>query len=255
MTPGIEQVKSLLNHKYFQYNREEFLEGDPVSVPHLFHKKEDIEIAAFLTATISWGQRVTIVDNARKLMERMDFSPYEFILQAGRSDLKRFNEFRHRTFNQTDLDFFMLSLQNIYRNHSGLEAAFVVPGNGDIKSSISKFRDIFLSVPHESRSEKHIANPSTGSPAKRINMFLRWMVRKDHQGVDFGIWGQIRQEDLMCPLDIHSGAVARKLGLITRPQNDWKALEELMMHLRRFDPADPAKYDFALFGLGIFEGF
>ncbi len=253
MTPALKQVKSLLDRKYLQYDHEEFITGDPVSVPHRFYRKEDIEISGFLTATISWGQRATIVRNARNLMELMDDSPFEYIFNASRKDLISLRDFKHRTFNGEDLAFFILSLQQIYRNHGGLETAFSSGKPGSIKEAIIRFRQLFLSYPHPGRSGKHVSNPMAGSSAKRLNMFLRWMVRADRNGVDFGIWKSLRQQDLMCPLDLHSGNVARKLGLIQRKQNDWKALEELMAHLRAFDPSDPVKYDYALFGLGIFE--
>ena len=188
-------------------------------------------------------------------MKVMDFSPYDFITQFYESDLKAFESFQHRTFNGTDCTFFIRSLKNIYLNHGGLEQAFKKSGNEEIKSSIINFRDIFFSIPFPSRTNKHLANPSAGASAKRINMFLRWMVRKDNRGVDFGIWDSFSPSQLYCPLDIHTGNVARNLGLISRKQNDWKALEELMIHLRAFDPEDPVKYDFALFGLGIFDNF
>jgi uncharacterized protein (TIGR02757 family) len=255
MNPDIYQVKELLDQKYDEYNRVEFIPDDPVSVPHLFSRKEDIEIAGFLTAIISWGQRKTILLNANKLLNIMDFSPYDFITQADENDLKALGNFQHRTFNETDCIFFIRSLKNIYLNLGGLEQTFKYQGNTDIKSSILNFRNAFFSVPFPARSAKHIADPSTGSSAKRINMFLRWMVRKDNRGVDFGLWDSFSPSQLYCPLDIHTGNVARKLGLVNRKQNDWKALEELMIHLRAFNPEDPVKYDFALFGLGIFEDF
>jgi uncharacterized protein (TIGR02757 family) len=255
MNPDIHQVKQLLDQKADEYNRIGFIEFDPVSVPHLFERKEDIEIAGFLTAMISWGQRKTILNNANKLLKIMDFSPYDFLLTAGENDFKAFETFTHRTFNGTDCIFFLNSLRNIYLHHGGLEQAFIDPANTEIKASIRNFRKIFLSIAHPARTTKHIADPDNGSSAKRINMFLRWMVRKDDRGVDFGIWDSLNPSQLYCPLDLHTGNVVRKLGLITRRQIDWKALEELMGHLRAFDPEDPVKYDFALFGLGIFENF
>lgn len=255
MNPDIYLVKELLDQKYDEFNRVDFIQGDPVSVPHLFDRKEDIEIAGFLTAMISWGQRKTILNNANKLLGIMDFSPYNFIIQADENDLNAFKNIQHRTYNGTDCIFFLRSLKNIYLNHGGLEQTFRSPGNYDIKSSILNFRNIFFSIPFPARTAKHIANPAAGSSAKRINMFLRWMVRKDNRGVDFGLWDSVSPSQLYCPLDIHTGNVARKLGLINRKQNDWKALEELMVHLKAFDPEDPVKYDFALFGLGIFEKF
>jgi len=255
MNPDYGQVKELLEQKYLVYCQSNFIADDPISIPHLFDRKEDIEIAAFLTATISWGQRGTILKSANRLLKLMDYSPYEFIIQAGKDDLHVLESFKHRTFNGTDCKFFIESLKNIYLNHGGLEKAFKKPGDNEIKSSIVHFRDVFFSVPFPARTMKHIADPSAGASAKRINMFLRWMVRKDENNVDFGIWNSISPSCLYCPLDIHTGNVARKLGLINRKQNDWKALEELMVHLRTFDPQDPVKYDFALFGLGIFENF
>jgi len=255
MNPDYKQVKELLDQKYQFYCQNKFIADDPISIPHLFDRKEDIEIAAFLTATISWGQRGTILKSAHRLLKLMDYSPYEFIIKAGKDDLQKLEPFSHRTFNGTDSKFFVESLKNIYMNHGGLEKAFKKPGDDEIKSSIMHFRDIFFSMPFPGRTMKHIADPSAGASAKRINMFLRWMVRTNDRGVDFGIWRSISPSRLYCPLDVHTGNVARKLGLINRKQNDWKALEELMSHLRTFDPHDPVKYDFALFGLGIFENF
>lgn len=249
----INEIKDLLEYKYLLYNRNEFIEDDPVSVPHRFCRKEDIEIAGFLAAAIAWGQRKTILRNANQLLDLMDNSPYEFIIGSGIEDLKLFENFVHRTFNGTDCIFFIQSLKNIYQNHGGLENAFSTAH--DIKTSISSFKRLFFSIPFPDRTLKHIADPASGSSAKRINMFLRWMVRKDQQGVDFGIWDSILPAQLYCPLDLHTGNVARKLGLITRKQNDWQSLEELMTHLRAFDPQDPVKYDYALFGLGIYEKF
>lgn len=249
----ITEIKDLLEYKSEFYNRPEFIQGDPVSIPHRFSKKEDIEISGFLTAMISWGQRKTIISNADILMNALDNSPYEFIMHAENSDLAHLQNFKHRTFNGIDCKFFINSLQNIYQNHDGLENVF--SGTPDIKLSIINFRRIFFSIPYPSRSQKHIADPERGSAAKRINMFLRWMVRNDNRGVDFGLWDSISPSRLYCPLDLHTGIVARKLGLISRRQNDWIALEELMAHLKSFDPDDPVKYDYALFGLGIFEAF
>lgn len=255
MNPDYDQVKELLDQKYQFYCQNKFIADDPISIPHLFGRKEDIEIAAFLTATISWGQRGTILKSAHRLLKLMEYSPYEFIIQAGKDDLQKLEPFKHRTFNGTDSKFFIESLKNIYLNHGGLEQAFTKPGEEEVKSSIKHFRDIFFSIPFPGRTLKHIADPSAGASAKRINMFLRWMVRNDEHGVDFGIWKSISPSRLYCPLDVHTGNVARKLGLINRKQNDWKALEELMSHLKTFDPQDPVKYDFALFGLGIYENF
>jgi uncharacterized protein (TIGR02757 family) len=247
-----------LEAKADQYNNPKFIESDPISIPHLFLRKEDIEIAAFFSATIAWGQRPIIIRNARRLMHLMDESPYEFITGAGPSDLARFSTFVHRTMNGDDVMFFVRSLQNIYRNYGGLENIFSHPVNEPgigAKEGLQHFRRIFFSIPYPLHTSRHVADVVAGSAAKRLNMFLRWMVRKDKRGVDFGIWSGIEMSQLYCPLDVHSGQVARKLGLLVRRQNDWKAVEELTVALRTFDSADPVKYDFALFGLGVFEKF
>lgn len=253
------ELKNFLEEKYDKYNRIDFIESDPVSIPHQFSKKEDIEIAGFLAATIAWGQRITIINNANKMMKLMGNSPHDFIMSAKQKDLKRFDEFVHRTFNGVDAIFFMKSLQNIYKKHGGLEKSFTL--SSVVKeeyalNAITNFRNIFFSIDHPGRTRKHISSPSTNSSSKRLCMYLRWMVRNDKRGVDFGIWNNILLPSyLMCPLDVHSGNVARKLGLLKREQNDWKSVEELTNNLRKFDKNDPVKYDFALFGLGIFEKF
>ncbi|MGQ0829629.1 MAG: TIGR02757 family protein [Bacteroidota bacterium] len=250
----LPELKEFLEEKYDKYNCIDFIESDPISIPHQFTKKEDIEISGFLAATIAWGQRVTIINNANKLMKLMDEDPYNFILNAKEKDLKRFSDFKHRTFNGIDILFFIKSLQNIYKNHGGLQKMF---NYSEAIKSITCFRDIFFSIGHPSRTCKHVSDPSKNSSAKRLCMYLRWMVRNDKRGVDFGIWkdSQLLPSQLMCPLDIHSGRVARKLGLLHRKQNDWKAVEELTTSLRQLDASDPIKYDFALFGLGVFEKF
>ena len=244
----------LLEEKAKFYNQPSFISSDPVSIPHQFSLKEDIEIAGFFAATIAWGNRTGILKNANRLIQLMDHQPYQFITQSGDDDKKRFSGFVHRTFNDADCLFFIEALSDIYRFHGGMEAAFANGLNEhseDVFSAITHFREVFLTTPHLSRSEKHLANPAAGSSAKRINMFLRWMVRKDDCGVDFGLWNSMSPAQLLCPLDIHSGTVARKLGLLHRKQNDWKSVIELTETLREFDPSDPAKYDFALFGMGI----
>lgn len=251
-----KDLTTFLNQKAEQYNNPGFIPTDPISIPHQFTKKEDIEIAAFLTATIAWGNRKMIITNAKKLMAILDFSPHDFILNHQESDLAACSDFVHRTFNSTDLLFFILALQHIYLNYDGLETVFgKYTTNTSTQPAIHHFKQVFFSIPHPKRTTKHISDPQKGSAAKRINMFLRWMVRKDRAGVDFGIWKSISPAVLSCPLDIHTGNVARKLGLITRKQNDAKALAELDYNLRKMDPDDPVKYDFALFGLGIFERF
>lgn len=257
-----EFISDFLESKVKEYNRPSFIESDPVSIPHHFSRKEDIEIAGFLAATIAWGQRPVIIRNANLFMERMDLSPYEFVLSANQKELKKLDNFVHRTFNGIDAKFFILALRNIYKQHGGLENVFsdgikksVHTDHSPMQNSIIHFRETFLSIKHDPRSDKHISNPAANSSAKRINMYLRWMVRKDKTGVDFGIWKSISPALLQIPLDVHVGNVARSLGLLVRKQDDWKAVEELTARLRAFDAKDPVKYDFALFGLGIFENF
>ncbi len=249
-------IPSLLNQKVGQYNNPEFIESDPISIPHMFERKEDIEISGFLTSIISWGRRTAIIKSARQLMELMDNSPYDFLINSNDADLKRFQGFVYRTYNSDDCLFMVTALRNIYLRSENLESiatqSFKV--NNNMIDVITGLRNAILQTPHLKRSEKHLANPQTGSAAKRINMYLRWMVRQDDAGVDFGIWKDIPQSHLMCPLDVHSGNVARRLGLLTRKQNDWKAVEELTAELRTFDKDDPVKYDYALFGMGVFEG-
>lgn len=249
-------LKDFLDAKVDEYQRPEFLATDPIQIPHGFERKEDIEISGFLSATIAWGNRKSIIQNSNSMMERMDNSPFDFVLNANLKELKSLDGFVHRTFNSSDLVFFVRALKTIYKNHGGLEAIFT-PGipEENLNNCISKARQLFLQTPHEMRSEKHFSDPSKGSAAKRIHMFLRWMVRSSETGIDFGIWNGIRPAQLSCPLDVHSGNVARKLGLLERKQNDAKAVFELDSALRRMDPEDPVKYDFALFGLGVFERF
>ena len=245
-----KELHSFLEENYKCYNCPDFIKSDPISIPHQFSKKQDIEIAAFFSATIAWGQRPTIIKNANDLMKKMDGAPYDFILNHRPKDLVRFKSFKHRTFNAIDCIFFMQSLQHIYKKYKTLETIFE---GSNSKNAILNFRKIFFSIPHPKRTEKHVSNPDSNSSSKRLNMFLRWMIRKDKSGVDFGIWNTIKMSELMCPLDVHSGNVARKLGLLHRKQNDWQSVEELTSRLRDFDKKDPAKYDFALFGLGVFD--
>lgn len=258
MENHFKEVKELLDEKYFQFNNTSFIETDPISIPHQFSKKEDIEISSILVATIAWGQRTSIINNGNKLMRLMNDEPYEFIMNFSKKDAIRFENFVHRTFNSADCVFFLNALRNIYTKYGGLENAFsgkISKEEKDVKNAITNFRELFLSIPHQSRSDKHVSNPSAKSSAKRLCMFLRWMVRKDNHGVDFGIWKSIHPSQLCLPLDLHTGNVSRKLGLLTRTQNDWQAVEEITAVLREFDKKDPIKYDFSLFGLGAFEGF
>lgn len=249
-------LKDFLDEKVVLYNNPKFIESDPIQIPHQFSIKEDIEIAGFLAATIAWGNRTMIIKNANKLMELLDHAPYDFIINHQNNDLKVFDGFVHRTFNSIDIVQFIQSLQHVYINHNGLESALRITDHTETyKTAISSFKQLFFEVPHQQRTQKHVSDPIKGSAAKRINMFLRWMVRNDNCGVDFGIWETHQPANLSCPLDVHSGNVARKLSLLKRKQNDWKALNELDTNLRNLDSNDPSKYDFALFGLGVFEKF
>lgn len=250
------ELKEFLDLKVFQYNTPDFIESDPISIPHLYSQKEDIEIAGFLAATIAWGNRKMIIKNANKMMKFMGNSPYDFVMEHREDQLERLTGFVHRTFNAEDLTYFIQSLKNIYLNHGGLETVFSENSTtSSIQPAIHEFKKVFFSIDHPSRTLKHVSDPYKGSAAKKINMYLRWLVRDDEKGVDFGLWKNISPAILSCPLDVHSGNVARKLGLLNRKQNDAKALAELDMNLRLLDPTDPVKYDFALFGLGVFESF
>ena len=264
-------MKTLLDEAYDRFARPHFIQDDPIQVPRAFSKREDAEVIGFLTATIAWGQRKTIISNAWKLARLMDERPFDFVMNADAADLKHVSGFVHRTFNGEDLKHFVRGLRHLYLEHGGMESAFlpmetVASGFGpraDRKrqpvarspwpaaSGIALFKSRFFEPGHQPRTRKHVADPAKGSNAKRINMFLRWMVRPDDRGVDLGLWKRIAPADLMVPLDVHTGRVARELGLLTRDQDDWKAVEELTAALREFDRSDPVKYDIALFGLGV----
>ena len=252
MTPS--ELKEFLDEKVELYNNPNFITSDPVQIPHLYTLKEDIEISGFLAATIAWGNRKMIINNAHKMMQLLGNSPYDFVMSHTDEQLENLSQFVHRTFNGTDFVGFIKGLQHIYQNHNGLEAVFSQP-TPSLQHSIATFKSHFFEIDHAKRTEKHISDPLNGSAAKRINMYLRWMVRKDTKGVDLGIWKNIDTAQLSCPLDVHSGNVARKLGLLHRTQNDAKAVVELDTQLRILDAKDPVKYDFALFGLGVFEEF
>ena len=251
------ELKAYLEEKHHQYNCEGFIESDPIQIPKQFEDPRDIEIAGFLAATIAWGQRKTIISNMNKLLNQMGNTPYDFIMQVEEEDLEIFRNFKHRTFNGEDCIFFLRSLKNIYQHHNGIQSVFeeTYLKTGNIKESLRAFREIFFEIPYPPRTQKHVADITRKSSAKRLNMYLRWMVRRDDRGIDFGLWEKIPMSELYIPLDVHSGNVARKLGLLKRKQNDWQAVEELTEQLRKFDPLDPVKYDFALFGLGVFERF
>ncbi|MEM9076396.1 MAG: TIGR02757 family protein [Bacteroidota bacterium] len=250
------ELKEFLDEKATFYENPKFLEDDPLQIPHQFSKKEDIEICAFLTATIAWGNRKSIITNASRLMELMEQSPYDYVMNHKRKDLHALRSFVHRTFNGEDLTYFVKGLNHIYSAYDGLESVFATHQQPhSLQAAISELKRVFFELPHLQRTEKHVSDPNKGSAAKRINMFLRWMVRDSSAGVDFGLWKSIRPGQLSCPLDVHSGNVARKLKLVRRNQNDAKALLELDKKLKKLDPLDPVKYDFALFGLGVFEKF
>lgn len=245
----------LLEQAHDKFNRPDFIDNDPILIPHLFSRKEDIEIAGFLTALLAWGRRDIIIRSARDFLNRMDMAPYEFVTQAGPSDLSRLDSLVHRTFQGPDARSLVMGLREAYLQHGGLEGLFAQgaqTSSGDVEAAIIYARTRLIAADgFAQRSEKHLANPAKGSSAKRINMFLRWMVRKDRRGVDFGLWSGISPAQLICPLDIHTETVGKALGLLSRSQRDWKAALELTGSLRRFCPEDPVKYDFSLFGLGV----
>jgi uncharacterized protein (TIGR02757 family) len=241
-----DEIKDFLNFKVEEFNKPAFIELDPISIPHHFNTKEDIEISAFLTATISWGNRKAILNAANQMMLLLGQSPYDFVISANKRQLIKASEFYYRTFNGTDFTYFIHSLRNIYQNHGGLENVFNDLSNRyTLQEAIGHFKELFFELPHEGRTAKHVSNPMGGSAAKRINMMLRWLVRNDNKGVDFGLWKQISPSRLSCPLDVHSGNTARKLGILSRNQNDARAVLELDKVLSNFDPLDPVKYDFA----------
>ena len=249
-------LKEFLDEKVELYNRPEFIEPDPISIPHRYTAKGDIEIAGFLAATIAWGNRKMILRSSARMMEILEASPYEFIANSSDCELDQAVRIALRTFNLVDLAYFLKALRHIYRNRGGLETIFETYKTSDsLQPAIHELHKIFFGLPHEKRTERHVSDPFKGSAAKKINMYLRWMIRKDNKGVDFGIWESISPSILSCPLDVHSGNIARKLGMLKRKQNDAKAVAELDGVLRSFDPEDPVKYDFALFGLGAIEKF
>lgn len=252
----LNELKEFLDYKVKEYNSPAFIESDPISIPHRYSLKEDIEIAGFLVATISWGNRKGIVKSGERMVELLGNSPFDFVMSHKSSQLKRLDDFVHRTFNGSDLKYFIGALKRIYAKHDGMEMIFSKYSTEDsLQPAIHQFKNYFFKAPHPDRMSKHISDPLKGSAAKKINMYLRWMIRKDNCGVDFGLWKSISPSVLSCPLDVHSGNVARNLGLLTRKQNDSKAVQELDLALRKMDKNDPVKYDFALFGLGVFEKF
>ena len=252
----IPNLKEFLDEKASKYESQLFIKDDPILIPHQFTNERDIEISAFITSIISWGNRKSIIKSSRNIMTYMDNSPYDFIMNHSKEDLIGTNKSIHRTFNMIDLNYFIISLKNIYKNHGGIEDIISDKKNGlNIQERISSFKKIFFSLKHPERSKKHLPSPIDGSSAKRFNMFLRWMVRSNEKGVDFGLWKKIRKSELSIPLDVHTGRIARELGLLSRNQNDSKSVKEIDLKLREMDHIDPVKYDFALFGLGAYEKF
>lgn len=258
MNPNAQAIKKRLDSAVLQYNRPDFIEADPISIPHRFEKKQDREIMAFWAATLAWGQRKTIIQSANRLADLMDNAPHDFILNHLEQDRARFESFKHRTFQAMDTLWFLEFFQTYYRKNDSLETAFsrhLKPEEPTVENALKGFhRDFFDHPDAPERTRKHIATPERGSTCKRLNMFLRWMVRQDLAGVDFGLWHNISPAQLLIPLDVHVDRVARRLGLLQRPQTDWRAVLELTENLRAFDSMDPVKYDFALFGMGVLEG-
>ncbi len=247
----IENLKLQLDNALATYHTKQFIDTDPIAIPHGFSKKQDIEIAAFLAATIAWGQRTSIINNATKLMQLMDMQPHEFVVNHSVADLQRFDGFVHRTFNAEDLRYFLYFLQQHYLVNNSLENAFMAK-SGDMVDGLIQFNNYFFSLEHARRTQKHVATPARGSACKRLNLFLKWMVRKDEYGVDFGLWQNIKPSKLLIPLDVHVHKAALSLKLTQRHQADIKTVLEISNKLSQIDPEDPIKYDFALFGLGKF---
>jgi uncharacterized protein (TIGR02757 family) len=254
-----QTIKKLLDQKYKQYNTTDFIQNDPVCIPHLFTQKQDIEIMGFFASIFAWGQRVTIINKCKELIERMDHAPHDFVLHHTDNDLKKLLGFKHRTFNDTDLLYCIHFFKYWYSKNQSLETAFskgIRAKDTTIENGLITFRNHFFSLDDApQRTYKHIASPAQHSACKRLNMYLRWMVRQDNNGVDFGIWTNIKPAQLVCPLDVHVQRVATKLGLLQRIPNDWQAALELTKALKQLDKNDPVKYDFALFGLGIMDKF
>lgn len=256
-----EAIKKILDQKVKQYNQKSFIEKDPICIPHLFQKQKDIEIAAFFAAIFAWGNRTTIINKSTELMQKMDKAPYAFCLTHQPKDLKKLFGFKHRTFNDTDLLYCITFLKTHYQNNESLETAFFKDYQtgkriNTVEEGLTNFQSYFMSMEDApQRTRKHITSPAAGSTCKRLNMFLRWMIRKDHTGVDFGIWKSIKPSKLIIPIDVHVARIARTLGILTRPQTDWQAALELTAYCSSLDSKDPVKYDFALFSLGVIEKF
>lgn len=259
MIAASKDLEAFLNRKVKEYNQPSFIKDDPISIPHLFTKKQDIEIAGFFASIFAWGQRTTIINKSKELLQLMDHAPYDFILGTDPGRVKKLLSFKHRTFNSTDLLYFIDFLHYHYTQFDSLEIAFckwMSKEDKTVEHGLTGFYNHFFSLPDiPSRTKKHIASPEKNSSCKRLNMFLRWMVRRDNNGVDFGIWKSIDPSQLICPLDVHVARVAKSFGLLKRKPTDWQAALELTAVLQKFDPKDPVKYDFALFGIGVMEQF
>ena len=251
----IKNLRLFLDKKVDEYNQPSFIKNDPVSIPHSFTKKQDIEIAGFFAAVFSWGNRATIINKSNELLQRMDKAPHQFVQHCTKADLKKLKGFKHRTFNEDDLFYFIDFFQRHYSKHDSLETAFFPSPGLDVEKGLNLFKKTFFITEHLKRTEKHVSSPLQKSTCKRLCMFLRWMVRDDRHGVDFGIWKNINPSQLICPLDVHVARVAKKIGILNRKQNDWQAAVELTEALRKLDKHDPVKYDFALFNLGVIEKF
>lgn len=252
--PDSQDLRQFLEEQVDTYNHPTFIESDPISIPHQYQKKQDIEISGFVAAVLAWGQRKTIINKCQEFFSYMDHAPHDFILHHKEDDLKPFLSFKHRTFNATDALYFIAFFRHFYQQHDSLEEAFsqgMTEELATVEAGLVHFRHLFFSLPdYPERTRKHVATPERNSACKRLNMYLRWMVRRDDRGVDFGIWHKIRPDQLICPCDVHVDRVARRLGLITRKQTDWHTAIELTENLKKFNSTDPVKYDFALFGLG-----
>lgn len=250
------EIKQLLDKLHDKYNNTDFIEGDPISVPHSFSASQDIEISGFMAATIAWGNRKAIVKSAHRMMEYMDGSPYDFTINASDSELETLSSYVHRTFNGSDFKSFVRALRQFYKNGSSLGSYFCsqYAQCRDMRQVLSQFRTDFFSCDHDPHCHKHLSSIDKGAACKRLNMYLRWMVRKDERGVDFGLWSEIPSSSLYLPLDVHTASMGRALGLLNRKQNDWKAVEQITNSLKELDPNDPVRYDYALFGAGI-DGF
>ena len=252
-----QKLREYLDECVELYNQPTFIELDPISIPHQYQRLQDIEITGFWTAMLAWGQRKTIINKANELFSYMDNAPYDFVLHHQEQDRKALLQFKHRTFQPTDTLYFLEFLQQYYREHSSLESAFtryLSDADKTVEPALRGFHELFFHLPNApQRTRKHLATPARKSTCKRLNMFLRWMVRQDKQGVDFGLWENLKPAQLLMPLDVHVDRIARRLGLLRRKATDWQAVLELTEQLRTFDPKDPVKYDFALFGIGVLE--